>query len=157
MVNTFYQRCDDERNRKLRMTGTISQTEVYRTVFQCPAWRMPSEAEEHGSKLPSRVVLEPLTVVSGQHVEFPAIIVLWCWWESLFLSTVWLIPVWYFSVKYVLYISIALLNFHFSTKKKNNIFGNLRNKIQYLTFLIFQYIWHIVFFFLFWLSVFVYH
>lgn len=76
MVNTFYQRCDDERNRKLRMTGTISQTEVYRTVFQCPVWRMPSAAEEHGSKLPSRVVLEPLTVVSGQHVEFPATIVL---------------------------------------------------------------------------------
>lgn len=44
----------------------------------------------------------------------------------------WLLSAWYFSVKYVFYISIVPLNLHFSTRKKH-IFWNLKNKTIFNT------------------------
>lgn len=60
------------------MTVNISQIEAYLTLFQCPTWRMPLAAEGSFDPWSSRAVLEPLSVVSGQHVEFLAITFLWC-------------------------------------------------------------------------------
>lgn len=59
----------------------------------------------------------------------------------------WLLSAWYFSVKYVFYISIVPLNLHFSTRKKH-IFWNLKNKTIFNTSLIFQHIWRFFLFFL---------